>query len=149
MIGQPAPSFQTRAVLNGELQDVENLHGAPALLLFFSIKCAGCTGRALPLSLDVAERYPDLQIVGIHSSFSEVSTPSLDAIQSVINYFDLPYPVIVDDGDATFRAYLAEGTPHWILLNADGTVRNSIFGSMAGAQQRLTYALLELFPSTE
>jgi hypothetical protein len=54
--------------------------------------------------------------------------------------------VFVDDGDATFRAYEAEGTPHWVLINADGTIRKSVFGSMAGSLQRLNYALQELFP---
>ena len=47
--------------------------------------------------------------------------------------------------DATFRRYEAGGTPHWVLIDADGVIRKSIFGSMDGARQRLDYALEELF----
>ncbi len=49
--------------------------------------------------------------------------------------------------DATFLRYEAGGTPHWVLIDTEGIIRKSIFGSMDGARQRLDYALEELFPS--
>lgn len=143
MTNQLAYPF-TLTALDGTQVDLRALHGQPILLLFFNIGCAGCTGRALPLTLDLARQYPALQLVAIHSHFSPTPVP-IDSLKGVANYFKLPYPVLLDDGDAIFRHYQAEGTPHWVLINADGTIRKSFFGSMSGARQRLSYALIELF----
>jgi peroxiredoxin len=146
MIGQPAPPWQISQPLNGTNPGLRAFLGRPILLLFFNIGCSGCTGRALPFTLELAERYPELQIIGVHSSFEAGSRHPTSSVQAVIDYFKLPYLVFMDDGDATFRAYEAEGTSHWVLINADGTIRKSVFGSMAGSLQRLNYALQELFP---
>jgi len=101
-------------------------------------------GRALPLTLQLARQYPNLRIVGIHLTGNDEPERVEYSLQKVISYFNLPYPVIMDDGDATFRAYGVSGTPHWVLLNPDGTIRKHFFGSMEGAQQRLFYALAEI-----
>lgn len=126
---------------------LESFLGRPLLLLFWNVGCSGCTGRALPLTLTLGAEYPDLAIVAIHSVFGRGQTQPSDTIRAVVDYFALPYPVLEDDGDRTFQAYGAEGTPHWILIRGDGTVDRSIFGSMDGARQRLRYALQELFPA--
>ncbi len=115
------------------------------LLLFFNVGCPGCMGRALPFSLELAARYPGLRLVGLHTSFEKGSDYAPARIQAVVEYFALPYPVYLDDGDATFLRYEAGGTPHRVLVEAGGIIRKSIFGSMDGARQRLGYALEELF----
>jgi len=123
---------------------VEDFRGRPLLLLFFNIGCPGCTGRAIPFSLQLREQFPDLQIVGIHARF-EGPAYSPSQVRAVIEYLKVPYPVLLDEGHETFSRYAAGGTPHWVLLDADGHIVRSIFGSMAGSQQRLAYALLELY----
>lgn len=147
--GDVAPRFHILKTLNGAPVQVEDLRGAPALLLFFHVGCAGCMGRALPLTLQLAQQYPNLRILGIHLTGDDEPERVEYSLQKVIRYFKLPYPVIMDDGNATFRAYGVSGTPHWVLLNPDGTIRKHFFGSMEGAQQRLFYALAELFDTTE
>ena len=148
MIDQPAPPWRVTTLSGDAAPDLESLLGRPLLLLFFNVGCPGCMGRALPFSLDLAARYPGLQFIGIHTSFEKGSDFAPARIQAVVEYFDLPYPVYLDDGDATFLRYEAGGTPHWILIDADGIIRKSIFGSMDGARQRLDYALEEVFQST-
>ncbi|GAP63592.1 hypothetical protein ARMA_2015 [Ardenticatena maritima] len=145
--GDLAPPFHALKTLNGAPLQVDDLRGAPALLLFFHVGCAGCMGRALPLTLRLAREYPQLRLVGIHLTGDDEPERVEYSLQKVIDYFKLPYPIIMDDGDATFRAYGVSGTPHWVLLNADGTIRKHFFGSMEGAQQRLFYSLAELFDS--
>ena len=119
--------------------------GQALLLLFFNVGCPGCMGRALPFSLELAAQYPALQIVGIHTSFEAGSKYATAQIQAIVAYFKLPFPAFLDDGDATFLRYKAGGTPHGVLIGAEGIIRKSIFGSMDGARQRLDYALEELF----
>ena len=143
------PPLQLSGTLSGSPLTLETLRGQPTLLLFWNIGCAGCTGRALPLTLTLAERYPDLQIVAIHSVFPPRSEQPVREVSLVAKHFALPYEVALDAGDATYRAFGAEGTPHWVLLDRDGHVWRSFFGSMAGSQQRLSYALQELFERPE
>ena len=121
-----------------------DLLGRPALLLFFSIGCAGCTGRAIPFAKALAARYPGLRVLAIHSQPGGQRPPEPERVRAVTDWLNVGFPVLLDDGDATYRAYEAEGTPHWLLLDGHGRVRRSIFGSMDGARQRLAYALEEL-----
>jgi hypothetical protein len=79
----------TLTALDGTQVELAALHGEPILLLFFNIGCAGCTGRALPLTLDLSRQYPELQLVAIHSHFSPAPVP-IESIKSVANYFKLP-----------------------------------------------------------
>lgn len=149
MNNQAAPPFTLDTVDNSQIS-LETFYGngKPTLLLFFNIGCAGCTGRAIPLTLTFANDYPDLQLLAIHSHFSANTPHPYESVKAVASYFKLPYPVAFDQDDTIFRLYAAEGTPHWILLDAAGKIHKSIFGSMAGARQRLSYSLQELFQLT-
>jgi peroxiredoxin len=115
------------------------------LVLFFNVECLGCIGRALPFAQTLAERYPGLPVLAVHSVFRPGAPHDLERIRELVAHHGLTFPVLLDDGSATFDAYTAEGTPHWVLIDGEGRVRKSIFGSMDGARQRLDYALLELF----
>jgi hypothetical protein len=144
--GTLAPEWTIDEALCGETPPTPQAFGGrPLLLLFFNVGCAGCTGRAVPYTLELRERYPDLQIAAIHSSFSQSSTYPASQVRAVLDYFRVPYPVYQDAGSTTFDRYAAEGTPHWIVIDGAGRVHRSVFGSMEGAIQRLEYILLEMF----
>ncbi|MEL6671684.1 MAG: redoxin domain-containing protein [Bacteroidota bacterium] len=131
--GSPAPSLH-------------DFRGKVVLLLIFSRGCPGCMGRAVPYSKSLLADFPDLQIIGIHTQF-EGPEYSQRQIEEVKLYFKLPYPLLVDQGKKTFEKYAAEGTPHWLLVDREGRLLKSFFGSMEGARQRLVYSLTELFES--
>lgn len=146
MTSADPPPWAITETIRGDINpDPAAFAGKPLLLLFFNLSCAGCTGRALPYTLELQERYPDLQIAAIHSSFSPGSTFSAAQVRSVLDYFGVTYPVFMDDGETTFSHYEAEGTPHWIVFDREGQVHRSFFGSMEGPVQRMEYLLLELF----
>ncbi len=100
-------------------------------------------GRALPFAQQLAECYPALHVVAIHSQFRP-GPPPLAELDAIIQHWGLTYTILLDDGDTSYRAFAAEGTPHWVILLADCTLWRSFFGSMAGSRQRLAYALAEL-----
>ncbi|MCB0076372.1 MAG: TlpA family protein disulfide reductase [Anaerolineales bacterium] len=133
--------------LHGTPLSLDDLRGDPALLLFWNIGCAGCVGRALPFAVELAKQFPSLQIVAIHSVFPPRPTQPQREVQRVADHYALPFVVALDDGDTHYRAFGAEGTPHWVILNEEGAIYRSFFGSMAGQQQRLLYALQALFDS--
>lgn len=120
-----------------------NFRGKPTLLLFFNLGCLGCMSRGVPLAQDLANAYPDLNVVGIHSNFGRAYTG--EEVQAQLDAIGITYPVLMDAEHRTYDSYQAEGTPHWVLLDAEGQVQKSIFGSQPNAQQRLTYGMLELF----
>lgn len=118
--------------------------GRPVLLFFFNTGCDGCLLRGLPLAREIATRYPELQVIGIHSNFGAFAHLN-EASREAVAALDLPFPVYMDAGHRTYDAYQAEGTPHWAFIDAEGVVRHSIFGSQAGSLQRLEYLLMEQF----
>lgn len=126
-----------------EIPQLADFKGMYVLLLFFNRGCNGCIGRAIPFSLELKDEFPELQIIGIHSQFGS-NTYTKAEIQEIVDYYNIPYPIVEDNGHHTYDMYKAEGTPHWVLLDKDG-VYKSFFGSMGNAQNRLYYTMSELF----
>ena len=117
--------------------------GSPILILFFNIQCLGCTGRAIPLAYEYMQEFEGLKVVAIHSRFNEPKVIKQD-ILDIFTSKTLPFPIYFDKGHEAYDQYECEGTPHWILIDKDGNIYRSIYGSQDGAQTRLGYALADL-----
>ncbi|MDW3650687.1 MAG: TlpA disulfide reductase family protein [Bacteroidia bacterium] len=139
-----APEWAIESLDGSEVPSLASFRGKFVLILIFSRGCPGCMGRAIPFSLELQKNYPELQTIAIHSRF-EGPEYSNHQIEEVKLYFKLPYPLYKDQGKETYERYRAEGTPHWILLDKEGRVIRSMWGSMANVQNRLQYAMAELF----
>lgn len=130
--------------LNGHRVDLNQLYPSKNLLLvFYNNLCLGCTGRALPLAYELSKDFKEVQTLGIYVDFSKKEI-SEEEIREVFTIPTLPFPIYKDMDLNLYSRFQCEGTPHWILLNKDREVVNSIFGSQEGAQNRLFYALDEL-----
>jgi len=119
--------------------------GKPLLILFFYLGCPGCTGRAIPFANKMVYEHRDkINVLGIHSNF-EGPEYSNDDIILTLKSLHVKFPFFKDSGFATtFHDYQAAGTPHWILVNKDGKVIRSIFGSESNrALLWLDYAIIE------
>ena len=135
--------------LDGETVDLmEIYHGKPLLILFFNIQCLGCVGRAIPLAYDYLQEFNNLNVVAIHTTFGK-ETVTKDDIVDIFTSKELPFPIYFDIEKTNYEKFECEGTPHWILLDKDGNVSKSIFGSQDGSQTRLIYALEELTAESE
>ncbi len=121
-----------------------DLQGKPTLLLFFSLGCLGCLSRGVPLAQQFAINYPELNVIGVHSNFGN-NPYSAGQVQALVDERELQFPVLMDEGHVTYDSFEAEGTPHWVLLDEQGQVEKSFFGSQPNSVQRLTYAMLERF----
>ena len=139
-----APEWALESLDGSEVPSLASFRGKYVLILIFSRGCPGCMGRAIPFSLELQKEYPLLQTIAIHTHF-EGPEYSDHQIKEVELYFKLPYPLYKDQGKTSYELYLAEGTPHWILLDIEGRVIRSMWGSMANVQNRLQYAMAELF----
>ena len=142
LIGQPLPAWEVESIINEKTPKVESYLGGHLLILFFSIGCPGCVGRALPLARQMQDAHLHLQIVGIHTTF-EGPKYSLEQVKGILSLHKITFPVFIDKESQTYQLFGAEGTPHWLWVSPEGVVEKSIFGSMRNAQQRLWNMLEE------
>jgi len=116
------------------------------LVLFFSLGCPGCLGRAIPYANRMVFENKDwLDVIGIHSNFNGMDF-SEKKFQDAKEELFIRFPFFRDyNYDTTFLNYGAGGTPHWILVDQSGVVQYSIFGSDPNnALLRLEYVLNEM-----
>ncbi|MEM9997414.1 MAG: peptide-methionine (S)-S-oxide reductase, partial [Bacteroidota bacterium] len=145
-IGRPLPDWHLESLDGTPVPAPAALADRPLLLLFFHLGCPGCRFRAIPFANRVVvERGDEVRVVGIHTTF-EGTDRSDDEIRADLEALYVRFPVHRDAGlAATFHAYRAGGTPHWVLADRGGTVLDSIFGSDPNrALLRLDYRLQEL-----
>ncbi len=113
----------------------------PVLLLFYNNQCLGCTGRAIPFAFQLQQEF-SCRVVLIHSDFGQPSTAK--TIASIFTTKAIPFEIYRDEYHKLYDYFSCEGTPHWVLINQQAEVVQSIFGSQANAQNRLLYSLEEV-----
>ena len=128
----------------GEKVDLLNKYeGQTMMLLFYNNQCLGCTGRAIPLAYELSLEFKEVKIIGIHSEFSSKSVTEKN-IKSIFTSGEVPFSIYLDDQHKLYDFFEAEGTPHWVLVDKNGKVFRSIFGSQNNSKNRLLYALESL-----
>ena len=128
-----------------DLPHYDSFKGKPLLILFFYLGCPGCVGRAIPFATKLAYEHGDkMNVLGIHSNFEGPEYTNDEIIEN-LKSLHVRFPVFRDAGMATtFHDYQAGGTPHWVLVDKNGKVVRSIFGSDPNrALLWLDYAIIE------
>jgi len=129
-IGQALPNWSIEPIFGEEIPRVEDYLGKPLLVLFFSLGCPGCLGRAIPYANRIVyENEDEINVIGIHTNFEGIDFP-VKRFEQAKEEFYFRFPFFRDKNyDTTFLNYGAGGTPHWILVDREGRVDYSIFGS--------------------
>lgn len=118
-----------QSIFGDAIPTLESLKGKSILILFFYMGCPGCKGRAIPYANKLVYEKTSIHIKGIHTRF-EGKIYSDDELKQAKEEFFIRFPYYRDVPPATtFKTFGAGGTPHWILLDKDDKVRQSIFGS--------------------
>ncbi|MFL0063881.1 hypothetical protein V2658_14570 [Tenacibaculum maritimum] len=130
LLQHPLPEWHIEPIFNTEVPTVKAYKGKPLLILFFNLGCPGCKGRALPYAnRTVVENGTQLNVIGIHSRFEEPEYSFSDFKEAQEKYY-IRFPFYKDsDILKTFKKHHAGGTPHWLLINSEGALEYSIFGS--------------------
>ncbi|WP_452232263.1 TlpA family protein disulfide reductase [Lacinutrix sp. MEBiC02595] len=113
------------------------------LLIIYNNDCLGCTGRAIPLAYDFQQKYPTIQVAGIHADFVNREGTKAN-IKSIFTSGENPFPIYIDAAHKVYDQFESEGTPQWLLITEKGELFRSIFGSQDNAKNRLYYALESL-----
>jgi len=146
-LDEPLPAWSLDPIAGEDVPVPRDFLGRPLLILFFSLGCPGCLGRAIPYANRmVYENGERLHVLGIHTNFEGVDFQPAQFAQAKADFY-IRFPFYKDKNyDTTFLNYGAGGTPHWILVDADGKVRYSIFGSDPNnALLRLDLKMAEIF----
>ena len=146
-MGKSIPDWHIEPIFSENNLPVTNdFIGKPLLILLFSLGCPGCLGRAIPYANRIVyENGEHINVIGIHTNFEGVDFP-LEKFEKAKEEFYIRFPFYKDKNyDTTFLNYGAGGTPHWILVDKNGRVDYSIFGSDPNnALMRLDFKINEL-----
>ncbi len=129
-IGKELPKWSLETIFGEDVPSPDSYKGKPLLILIFSLGCPGCLGRAVPYANRmVFEHGNKLNVIGIHTNFEGVDI-SKDQFEIAKEELYMRFPFFKDENyDTTFLNYGAGGTPHWLLVDEEGNVQYSIFGS--------------------
>ena len=144
-IDKPLPDWSIEPIFEKTAKPKDFI-GAPLVILFFSLGCPGCLGRAIPYANRlVYEHGEKLKVIGIHTNFEGVDY-DLDKFKQAQEELNIRFPIYKDANfNTTYLDYGARGTPHWIIVDAEGNVAYSIFGSDPNnALLRIDYLMGEL-----
>lgn len=132
-----APELDVTEWLNGEPAPLSSLRGKVVMVEAFQMLCPGCVSHGIPQAQKVHQMTdPDqLAVVGLHTVFEHHSVMGRDALEVFISEYRLGFPVgidrhIPDDPiPVTMRRYRLQGTPSILLIDRQGRLRYSGFGS--------------------
>lgn len=145
-VGKLLPPWHLEAIGDSSIPELSDFAGKPLVILFLSLGCPGCLGRAIPYANRLVHESSDrLSVIGISSNYDGVSH-SDDQWAAAEREYYLRFSVYRDSNyDTTFLNYGAGGTPHWIIVDSEGLVQYSIFGSEPNnALLRIEYILHNL-----
>jgi len=114
--GGAAPDFRLSGLsgrtvfLNAELR-------RPVVLTFFATWCAPCR-EEIPLLIDLDRRFKDRITI-----LCVVADPeNIDKVRSIASRLKIPYPMLLDEGQRTQKAYGVRELPATFFIGTDGRI---------------------------
>ncbi len=126
----PEPAFVGIASwINSEPLTLEELRGNVVLVDFWTYSCINCVWT-LPYMKEWYDKYTDqgLVIIGVHSPEMRAEKRR-DKVLAAVAEHGLKYPVAQDNDFETWRSFGTVAWPTLYLIDQDGVIRYSHFGS--------------------
>ena len=126
--GSPVPGFQLTA-LDGTAMHLAEQRGSVVVLNFFASWCAPCREEAAGLE----SVWRDYQLQGVQ--FYGIAYKDAESkVQVFLDEFGITYPIAVEPGNRTARAYGVTGVPETFVVDQDGLLVKHYIGPVSQAQ---------------
>ncbi|MEO6825732.1 MAG: TlpA disulfide reductase family protein [Microbacteriaceae bacterium] len=128
-----APELDVSEWIGAE-SSLESLRGHVVLIEAFQMLCPGCIHHGLPQAQRVQRTFPEVRVLGLHTVFEHHAVTGPDALKVFLAEFGIDFPVGIDrheDGPipVTMKRYQLRGTPSTLVIDRQGRLRLSQFGS--------------------
>ncbi|HYO16616.1 MAG TPA: redoxin family protein [Thermoanaerobaculia bacterium] len=129
-----APELRPGTWIQGPEVSIGFSRGAVVLVDFWESTCVNCL-RTLPYLKAWHERYSrrGLVVVGVHTPEFEFSADPA-VVEAAVRSEGIPYPVLLDQGAATWREFANRYWPSRYLIDQRGYLRYEHFGEGAYGQ---------------
>ncbi|NJL92040.1 MAG: thioredoxin family protein [Coleofasciculaceae cyanobacterium SM2_1_6] len=119
------------AWLNSPPLSIASLQGSVVLLQFWTFACINCQ-RTLPYLVKWHQQYAarGLTILGVHTPEFAFER-DLSNVKQALEQYNITYPVAIDNGFQTWKAYKNEYWPHLFLADRQGNLRYDHIGEGA------------------
>jgi peroxiredoxin len=128
--------------INSPPLTMAGLRGKVVLIDFWEYTCINCI-RTFDDNKKWWDRYHKygFEIIGVHDPEFDIAYPP-EHVRAAVKRFGLPYPVVVDDSFAIWKAYRNSTWPNRFLVDAKGYVRYNRAGE--GADSAFEHAIQDL-----
>jgi Redoxin len=140
-----APALQVSQWLNTPAPapiTLEALRGQVVVLHAFQMLCPACVLHGVPQAQSIRRAFSeaDVAVIGLHTVFEHHAVMNARALNVFVHEYGITFPVGIDQAEPgsdiplTMRAYGLQGTPSLVLIDRQGQVRLSHFGSIDDLQ---------------
>lgn len=115
LLAQRAPDVKRRTI-DGASVDTTQLRGKVVVVKFFAKYCEPCK-KTLPVVRDLAERHPEIVVLGVAEDETESD------VRAVVAEYGLHFPVVHDQGNVVAGRFRVRELPAVFVVDGQGTLR--------------------------
>lgn len=125
---ESAPPLPTKSSqwLDGHAYQWNDFHGKVVLLNVWTFMCWN-SYRSLPWIVSLQKKYPDLQIIGVHSPEFD-SEKDRHAMCSTMANYQVKFPQILDDSHEYWNKLHNTYWPAFYVIDKSGNIRGKFAG---------------------
>ena len=121
LVGSQASEFQVEEWINSDRLSIEQLRGKVVLFVFWATWCPHCR-KEMPHMKELYEKYADqgLTVIGVTKKSKKQDT---EKVIEFLEKNDISFPIAIDDGSKTSKAYVSTSIPGLAIVDKKGVVR--------------------------
>jgi glutathione peroxidase-family protein len=125
---ESAPPLPTKSSqwLDGQPYQWRDLHGKVVLLNVWTQACWN-SYRSLPWIVSLQKKYPDLQIIGVHSPEFE-REKNRSSLRETMSNYQVKYPQVLDDNHDYWNQLHNTYWPSFYVVDKNGNIRGKFAG---------------------